>query len=73
MNEPSGVRYWSKELGVSGSRLKALVKKVGAETSTIRHELAIQGNKSWQASRDARVQLATAAGSRRSNSFFTTA
>ena len=49
MNEPFEVRYWSKELGVSGSQLKALAKKVGTETSAIRDELAKQGNKSWQA------------------------
>lgn len=48
MNEPFEVRYWSKELGVSGSQLKAVVKKVGSETSAIRRELATIGNKSWQ-------------------------
>ena len=48
MNEPFEVRYWSKELGVSGTQLKAIVKKVGSATSAIRHELATQGNKSWQ-------------------------
>jgi hypothetical protein len=48
MNEPFEVRYWSKELGISGSQLKAIVKKVGAETVDIRRELATRGNKSWQ-------------------------
>jgi hypothetical protein len=48
MNNPFEVRYWSKQLGVSGSQLKAVVKKVGEETDAIRRELATRQNKSWQ-------------------------
>ena len=48
MNEPFEVRYWSKELGVSASQLKAVVKKVGEDTNAIREELATRQNKSWQ-------------------------
>jgi hypothetical protein len=48
MNNPFEVRYWSKELGVSASQLKAVVKKVGEETDAIRKELATRQNKSWQ-------------------------
>ena len=48
MNEPFEVRYWSKELGVSVSQLKAVVKKVGEETDAIRQELATHANKAWQ-------------------------
>ena len=48
MNEPFEVRYWSKELGVSLSQLKAVAGKVGPTTDAIRQELAARGNKSWQ-------------------------
>jgi hypothetical protein len=48
MNEPFEVRYWSKELGVSASQLKAVVQKVGSEMTAVRQELATLGNKSWQ-------------------------
>ena len=48
MNEPFEVRYWSKELGVSMSQLKAVVAKVGSSTDAIRAELASSGNRAWQ-------------------------
>ena len=48
MNEPFEIRYWSKELGVSVSQLKAVVKKVGEETDAIRRELGTRENKAWQ-------------------------
>ena len=48
MNEPFEVRYWSKELGVSQSQLKAVVVKVGPTTDAVHNELASRGNKAWQ-------------------------
>jgi hypothetical protein len=49
MNEPFELRYWSKELGVSQSQLKALVLKVGSATEAVRQELESRGDKGWQA------------------------
>jgi hypothetical protein len=48
MNEPFEVRYWSKELGVSQSQLRALAAKVGPTTDAMRQELASRSNKTWQ-------------------------
>ena len=48
MNEPFEVRYWSKELGISLSQLKAIVQKVGSGTDAIRAELASHANRAWQ-------------------------
>jgi hypothetical protein len=39
------VRYWSKELGISLTQLKAIVEKVGSATDAIRQELESRGNR----------------------------
>ena len=48
MNDPFEVRYWSKELEISGSQLKVVANKVGEDVNAIRHELATTKNKAWQ-------------------------
>jgi hypothetical protein len=48
VNDPFELRYWSKELGISASQLKAVIKIVGEGTDPIRRELATAKNKAWQ-------------------------
>ena len=43
LGEEHEVRYWTKALGVSEDRLRAVVKRVGHDASAVRAELAGDG------------------------------
>lgn len=43
MQQPSQVKYWSRELGVDEDQLRKLVDKVGNSAAAVRKELGFLG------------------------------
>ena len=46
ISQPWEIAYWTKELGISETKLIALVKKVGPEVSNVKAELRREKNRS---------------------------